>query len=137
MSKNTMRSELLVLLSLLDMGFRMARCDDSFGPYDLISDWHGCLYRLQVKDNAKRFKKGYILRAHRGRGQVGYTKEDCDFIIAPIFEEDVIYIIPVEALGGRTSIMLYPGGFQYGKRGRHPTLEFESYKNAFDLLRNQ
>lgn len=131
-------SEVKVMLTLLENDFIVSRCDDGFVSYDLISDWHGVLYRLQVKDNAKQYKaqlgQGYSVRAHHSSG--GYTSADCDFIVAPI--KDDLYIIPVDALNQRQSILLYP---EYevpnSKQGRRPTFEFEQYKNAFHLLKQR
>lgn len=142
--KNTLQSEMRIMLRLIYLGFIVSRCDDAFQAYDLISDWRGVLNRLQVKDNARRGSglgresKGFLLRVFHRRGQVGYIKSDCDFILAPVYDTDdnPIYVIPVEVLRERVSVSLWPEGYVHGKAGRHASQEFERFKNAFELLKS-
>ncbi len=47
---------------------------------------------------------------HSYRGNVKYSRDDIDFLAAFVAPHDAWYIIPIEALGRRFSIRLYPDG---------------------------
>ena len=64
------------------------------------------------------------------RERVGYTSADVDFIVAYVEPQNAWYVIPVDALGQRTFINLYPLG-----KTRTIGGQFEKYREAWHLLR--
>jgi len=65
-----------------------------------------------------------------GKKKVGYTADDIDFIAAFIAKHDAWYLIPLESLGNRQNIRVYPSGQKANRGGR-----FEQYREAWHLLK--
>ncbi len=61
-----------------------------------------------------------------GGDAVDYTKDDIDFIAAHLIQENIWYIVPVEAFGGRARLTLTPRA-----RGKN---KYEKYREAWCLL---
>ena len=97
-------TELQCITGLYELG-----CDVSipFGnsqKYDLIMDYNGTLYKVQVK-HAKEYGNTHFnfktrWQGHNAKGytQTSYTKEDIDFFAT--YCQGNIYLIPVEECSG-------------------------------------
>jgi hypothetical protein len=82
----------------------------------------------------RRCKNGFpiIVACHWGQGKMNYSVDDVDFIAAFIAKYDVWYLIPMESLGKRKNIRLYPGK-RKPKRGG----QYEQYREAWNLLQGE
>jgi hypothetical protein len=74
-----------------------------------------------------------IVACHWGRGKLGYSIEEIDFIAAFIAPHDTWYLIPIEALGKNKNVRLYPGG----RKLKRPGGFYESYREAWQLLKQE
>jgi hypothetical protein len=95
-------------------------CDISipFGnsqKYDLIMDYKGKLYKVQVKHAKDEFTDGEVThfsfktrwQGHNMTGytQTSYTKEDIDYFAT--YHNGKVYLIPVEECSGATKTIRY------------------------------
>jgi hypothetical protein len=92
---------------------------------------------VQVKSAWKRSvrrKNGYMFRTRRGSGvgraKAPYTVRHADFFVGFVVPTDTWYIIPVQAVGSRTSIYVYPEGSERNRRGP----DYEQFREAWFLL---
>jgi len=95
-------------------------------PYDAAVDLGRGLLRVQVK-SAGSFNAGYVIKTTRVNGRV-YTLDDIDFLVGYVVPEEIWYVIPVEALGSRSTIKFRP----HSRRLVKPM--FERYRDAWCLL---
>lgn len=104
-------TELQCLTGLYELG-----CDVSipFGnsqKYDLIMDWQGKLYKVQVKhakdNNGEFFTFNTRWQSHNRTGytQVTYTKADIDFFAT--FYKGEVYLIPIEECSGASKTIRF------------------------------
>ena len=120
MTRNTKEignlTELQCITGLYELG-----CDISipFGnsqKYDLIMDYKGKLYKVQVKHAQDQFSDSGELthftfktrwQGHNANGytQTSYTKDDIDFFAT--YHKGKIYLIPVEECSGATKTIRY------------------------------
>jgi len=108
-------------------GFTVSKTFGDSARYDLVVEFRGRLFRVQVKSTASRDGSRYSIGNATGLRRRTYDKSDTDFIAAYVFPEDAWYIIPVEALSGRPQrLHLYP------HRPNAGTLE--RFRNAWHLL---
>lgn len=114
--------------------------------YDFLVQHGQRLLRIQVKSTFKR--QGAGSEATKRRGRLGYqviiarprhnkeknspyySREEIDFVVCFIAPADVWYIIPVEKLGHRHAIRVFP----HGKKQPFGGL-YEEYLNAWNLLK--
>src|SRR5436190_20669046 len=62
-----------------------------------------------------------------GKNKVTYTAKDIDVLAAYIIPLDVLYVVPIEAIGAGTSLRLYPeGGCKVAR--------FEGYREGWGLF---
>jgi uncharacterized protein YneR len=105
---------------------------DSF-PYDFLIQPGKRLLRVQVKSTFNGGRSGHNgfsvgVRRHNGRTQ--YRIEDVDFIAAFIAKHDTWYLIPMQSVGNKRGIHLYPG-----KRRIKPGCGlYEQYRESWHLL---
>ena len=88
------------------------------------------LWRVQVKCSTQLMDGLYRTNAHRRSGgrAVPYLPGEIDFIAAYIIPEDTWYIIPLEAIRGRTSLLF--------RRAADPRPGlYDAYYEAWHLLR--
>ena len=105
------------------LNFRVAKPWGDSEPYDvLIGMGHG-FWRVQVKRATQR-RGEYVAKAGSGSGY--YTKDDIDFIAAHLIQENIWYIVPVEAFAVCWGLHFNPRGRGKGK--------FERYREAWCLL---
>jgi len=115
-------------------GIGVARPYGDSHPYDLLTQHGRRLLRVQVKScfsSERRCYNGFpiIVACHWGRGKLHYSLDVVDFIAAFIAKYDAWYLIPMESLGTRKNIRVYPGKRKPGRGG-----QYEQYKEAWNLL---
>jgi hypothetical protein len=111
-----------VSAKLMEHGFQVSLPVYDSG-YDLITDWHGKMYRVQVKstkgteDHVRRKLKflavrgpGYGISAKLSgiRAKKIYSKSDCDMFIFFHYGIDAMFIIPRAKVPRTKSIYLEP-----------------------------
>ena len=106
-----------------ELDLRVAKPWGNIDPYDLLVGMGRGFWRVQVK-RASPNKAEYVARA--GGGTSIYTKDDIDFIAAHLIQENIWYIVPVEAFQGRTMLTFNP-------RPRFKN-QYEKYREAWCLL---
>jgi len=106
------------------LDFRVAKPMGNADPYDvLIAIGPRAFWRIQVKLAPHKDKENvYQARAYTRRGP--YTKADIDFLAAYVEDQNIWYIVPVEAFSGIKAVHLTPGG-----KGM-----YEKYREAWCLL---
>lgn len=108
---------------LLEQGFLVSLPVFDEG-YDLITDWKGKLYRVQVKStmgasdskprNHLKFMavkgpgSGYVTKIGGCRQKVTYTKVDCDALIFFHIPLEALFIIPRSKMPKTKSVYLTP-----------------------------
>jgi hypothetical protein len=130
-------SEMRFMIEASNRGFGVAKPIGDNERYDVILDrGHRRIWRVQVRGSGYVHQKGFSVRTcWRTCGKrMPYTPRQIDFLAA-VFSgwrshgQQIWYLIPVHALGGRLTITLYPFGTRHD---RHP--QFEKYRNAWNLL---
>jgi hypothetical protein len=130
--------EMLFMIEASKRGFGVAKPIGENERYDVILDrGRRRMWRVQVKGSGCVRRNGFSVRTCRRRGGklVPYTPKQIDFLAA-VYSGDrthgqqIWYLIPVRALGGRLNITLYPFGTKYD----YPVLRFEKYREAWRLL---
>ncbi|MBS1849847.1 MAG: hypothetical protein JST79_02965 [Acidobacteria bacterium] len=130
-------AELAFMYRAASHGFGVAKPYGESHSYDLLVQCGRRLHRVQVKScfttYHRRGQQGFavVVCRHAFRGNVTYSRKDIDFLAAFIAPHDVWYLIPVEALGDRKSIRLYPAGVPKRAGGL-----FERYREAWGLLKH-
>jgi hypothetical protein len=127
-------AELAFILKATSLSLTPSRPYGDRRPYDFLLECGKHALRIQVKsvfNNRPRDGHRFSVNVgqHRGRGRAAYTSEDIDFVVAYVAPQNAWYVIPVDALSGRTFINLYP----LGKRRSDGGL-FEKYREAWHLL---
>jgi hypothetical protein len=117
-------AEAALLARACRLGFSVAKPWGDSDRFDLLIDAGQGFWRVQVKSTSYRLRTKYVVRTTSNLGP--YTKADIDFLCAHLVPEDLWYIVPVEALGRRTSIYCNPQGSGRGM--------FEKYREAWCLL---
>jgi hypothetical protein len=84
---------------------------------------HGYL-RVQVKSATRYAETRYRVKT-TGASGVPYTHAETDFFVAYIVPEDIRYIIPIQAIGGRQGVRFYPHTRRQSR---------EKYREAWCLL---
>lgn len=122
-------SEAAFLARACALGFSVATPWGDSNRYDLLVQrehadaGHG-FWRVQVKSTSYRLRTRYVVQTTSSLGP--YSKAEIDFLCAHIVQEDFWYVIPVEALGRRTTVYCNPQGSGRGM--------FEKYREAWCLL---
>jgi len=114
---------------------------DSF-PYDFLTQHGKRVLRVQVKSCFSAERRRYagfpiIVACHWGQGKMNYSVDDVDFIAAGTCPErsrriakyDTWYLIPMESLGTRKNIRVYPGKQRPRSGG-----QYEQYREVWNLL---
>ncbi len=107
---------------------------DSF-PYDFLTQHGKRVLRVQVKSCFSGERDGVngfniTVARSRGHGKIQYEIGDLDFIAAFVAESDAWYLIPMEAVGQKKSIRLYPVEKNYRKGSGL----YEHYRESWHLL---
>ena len=130
-------AEVAFMYRAASQGIAVAKPYGNSLPYDFVVQHGRRLLRIQVKScfSPQRGRcAGFpiIAASHWAGKKVGYTADQIDFIAAFIAKHDAWYLIPLESLGSRQNIRLYPSG-QKAKRGGG----FEQYREAWNLLKDE
>ena len=131
--------ESLFQCQIMALGFTACKPWGDCSAFDLVLERMRRTLRVQVKSAWKRSthrKNSYVFRTRRGSG-VGsakspYTARHADFIVGLVVPADAWYIIPVQAVGSRSCIYVYPEGAERNRRGP----DYEQYRDAWHLLFN-
>jgi hypothetical protein len=115
-------------------GIGIARPYGDSHPYDLLTQHGRRLLHIQVKSCFSEERRGctgfpIIVACHWGQGRMHYTIDDVDFIAAFVAKYDAWYLIPMESLGSRKNIRVYPGK----KRPKSGGM-YEQFREAWNLL---
>ena len=131
-------------------GISVAKPYGDSHPYDFLVQHGRRLLRVQVKSTFRsrdsdsesqpqpkpKRRFGYqVIVARIGNGKKGslyYSREEIDFVVCFIEPADLWYIIPVEKLGRRHAIRLFPHG-----KGQPFGGLYEDYREAWDLLKEE
>jgi len=115
-------AEFVARCTMLDLAVAKPWGDDD--AYDVLVRWERIFWRVQVKSSGYRRRGQHGVRAASGSGP--YTKDQIDFLAAHVVPANLWYIIPVEALCGRTELRF----------GAKPTSRgiYERYREAWCLL---
>ena len=133
-------AEMAFLLKATSLHLTPSRPYGERRPYDFLLECGPRVLRIQIKSVfSNRLRDGHRYSVNTGisrklettekRERVGYTSADIDFIVAYIEPQNAWYVIPVDALGQRTFINLYPIGKTKTIGG-----QFEKYREAWHLL---
>jgi hypothetical protein len=95
--------------------------------YDAVVDSGKAMLRMQVKSATSFRDYSYGIKATARDGRV-YTAKETDFVAGYVFPENLWYMIPIEAVGGREHIHFFP----YTRGGSKS--RFERYREAWCLL---
>jgi len=107
-----------------EFDFRVAKPWGNIDPYDVLVGMGRGFWRVQVK---RATHDGHGQYHSRSGGRLGrYTKDTIDFIAAHVVQENIWYIVPVEAFAGR-------GSLHFSPRSRRKT-KYEKYREAWCLL---
>jgi PD-(D/E)XK endonuclease len=123
-------AELAFAYKARSLGFAVCRPYGDSEPYDLVTENHGRLVRVQVKSVFTTNRWGYAITVTHKHNMVGYSPEEIDFVAAYVAPHDAWYIIPLEKMINRRYIRLYPQGSRKDDGGG-----WEKYREAWDLLR--
>lgn len=107
-----------------EFDFRVAKPWGNIDPYDVLVGVGQGFWRVQVKRATQHRRGQYGAKSRRHRGH--YTKDTIDFIAAHVVQENIWYIVPVEAFAGR-------GSLHFSPRGRRER-KYEKYREAWCLL---
>jgi hypothetical protein len=130
--------EMQFMIEASKRGFGVAKPIGENERYDVILDRGGRrMWRVQVKGSGYVRRNGFSVRTCRRSGGklMPYTPRQIDFLAA-VFSgqrshgQQIWYVIPVRALGGRLGITLHPFGTKYD----YHALWFEKYREAWNLL---
>jgi hypothetical protein len=107
-----------------EFDFRVAKPWGNIDPYDVLVGMGRGFWRVQVKRATHHYGGQYQARNGGNRGR--YTKDTIDFIAAHLVQENIWYIVPVEAFAGRAAVHFNPHGRRKSK--------YEKYREAWCLL---
>jgi hypothetical protein len=123
-------AEMAFMLKARTLGFRLAKPFGDSERYDVIVDSGKSLWRVQVKSTTTILNGRYHVNSHRrtNGNVVAYDPSEIDFLVAYIIPEDAWFILPIQAILTRTSLLFCfkddPKGGLYG-----------TYREAWHLLR--
>ena len=123
-------AEMAFHLKATQMEFRVFKPYGDSERYDFILDSGKRLWSVQVKSTTTILNGRYHVNSHRrtNGSVVAYTPSEIDILVAYIIPEDAWFILPIQALGTRTSLLFCfkddPKGGLYG-----------AYREAWGLLR--
>lgn len=123
-------AEMAFILKARTLGFSLATPFGDSERYDFIIDSGKNLWRIQVKSTTTVLNGRYHVNSHRrtNGNVVAYAPSEIDFLVAYIIPEDAWFILPIQAILTRTSLLFCfkndPKGGLYGE-----------YREAWHLLR--
>src|SRR5207253_6399644 len=121
---------------LAELAFMYRAASEGIGVADFLVQHGRRLARVQVKScfttqrGYRRMGFAIIVAKHARKGVTLYSPDEIDSIAAFVAPHRAWYVIPVEALKGRKSIRLYPGG-----KSKRIGAFYEDYREAWQLLK--
>ena len=131
-------AELAFLYRAAREGIAVAKPWGASHPYDCLVQYKSRLLRVQVKSTftepTRKNPHAYqVITARRiHRKTCYYTREQVDFIATFVGTRDIWYIIPIENIGMRRAVYLYPDGRKKSGGGI-----FEEFREAWHLLKGE
>ena len=131
-------AELAFLYRAAREGIAVAKPWGASHPYDCLVQYKSRLLRIQVKST---FTEPTHIRPHAyqviasrrvGGKTCHYTREQVDFVATFVGTRDIWYIIPLEKIGTRRRVYLYPDG----RKNRGSGI-FEEFREAWHLLKGE
>jgi len=127
-------AELCFLQKAARLGLVVSKPYGESMPYDMVVDHGTRLNRIQVKSTAHKSTSHaqydcyriITCRDVRRRSRV-YNASEIDFVAAYIVPQDAWYLIPVGALNGQETIMVFPNTTSTRSK-------WEKYREAWHLL---
>jgi hypothetical protein len=120
-------AEAAFLARATHLGFTVLLPWGDSNRYDSVVELGRGFLRVQVKSATGYAEHRYRVKTTGANGHV-YTSAEIDFFVAYIVPENLWYIIPIQAIGGRKGIRFYP-------TTRRPSRAmYEKYREAWCLL---
>jgi hypothetical protein len=113
------------------LGFPVCQPFGDSERYDFILDGGRALWRIQVKSSTHILSGLYHVNAHRRTmgTAVPYLPSEVDFLAAYIIPEDSWFILPLELIQSRTSLLFSPKNYHRGQG------IYGAYREAWHQLR--
>jgi hypothetical protein len=113
------------------LGFPVCQPFGDSERYDFILDGGQALWRIQVKSSTHILSGLYHVNAHRRTmgTAVPYLPSEVDFLAAYIIPEDSWFILPLDLIQSRTSLLFSPKNYYRGQG------IYGDYREAWDQLR--
>jgi hypothetical protein len=123
-------AELAFAMKAVSLGFGLAKPYGDSQRFDFILRSGSKLSRVQVKSTTTLLNGLYRINAHRriGGRAIAYLPSEVDFLVAYIIPERVWFVLPIQDILTRTSLLFCPKG--YPRAGIN-----EPYREAWHLLR--
>jgi len=123
-------SELAFVYKAASQGFHVAKPYGDSERYDFIVDNGSRLWRVQIKSTTTLLNGLYHVNSHRrtNAGVIPYQLDEVDFLVAYIIPEDAWFILPIDIIQSRTSLLFAPDCHPRG-----PGL-YGAYREAWHLL---
>jgi hypothetical protein len=118
--------EALFMSRAMAQGLNVAKPWSAASPYDYLVEADGHTCRVQVKSCSYKGEYGEYRCNYRGFRRPLYTSGDFEFAAIYVVPEDIWYIIPIAALGGPHTVVLWP---------RNPRSKYHQYEEAWRLLK--
>jgi PD-(D/E)XK nuclease superfamily protein len=131
-------AELAFLYRAAREGIAVAKPWGASHPYDCLVQHKSRLLRVQVKSTftepTRTDPRAYqVVTSRRIHGKhCYYTREQVDFVATFVGTRDIWYIIPIEKIGTRRRVYLYPDGRKNPAGGI-----FEEFREAWHLLKGE
>jgi hypothetical protein len=123
-------AEIAFLARAAELGLHLSKPFGDNDPYDWIVVNEDKILRVQVKSTYQQKRNGlyqvFCARCLR-HGWMPYDSSEIDILAVHVHPEHAWYIIPIQALRGRLSVVVYPG------QQPEPGL-YASYREAWHLL---
>jgi hypothetical protein len=115
----------------ISLGFPVCQPFGDSERYDFVLDGGQALWRIQVKSSTHILSGLYHVNAHRrtlGKA-VPYLPSEVDFLAAYIIPEDSWFILPLDLIQSRTSLLFSPKNYYRGQG------QYGPYREAWHQLR--
>ncbi len=126
------KAELLFMYEAVRRGLIVSKPFGDSAPYDAVVESRknpGKVWRVQVRSTSYQNKGWYMVRTDSGSQRRVLTPKDADILAVHITPENVWYIIPIEAYGGKLAVYFSP---HKKRRWRKPG--YERFREAWGLI---
>jgi len=105
-------AEMMFMVKATQKGFVTAKPYGDSRRYDFVLDVGRRLWRVQVKSSSAKQYGSYMLNLQRNaNGEVvPYDASEIDFVVGYVMPCDAWFVIPVEAIAGRTTAKMCAKG---------------------------